>query len=130
MAEGDEKVRKKEEECKRRIGEAETQEGEREAARILEKDDKEAEMAQRERKVKDKEAEAAQRERGLSRIVVRAGGDAEAIRERARKWARVVEEEWGENEEWYKKNDAWCAGWVEGKAEREEREEERRRRRG
>ena len=96
----------------------------------MEKDDKEAEMAQRERKVKDKEAEVAQRERGLSRIVVRAGGDAEAIRERARKWARVVEEEWGENEEWYKKNDAWCAGWVEGKAEREEREEERRRRRG
>ena len=129
MAEGDEKVRKKEEECKRRIGEAETQEGEREAARILEKDDKEAEMAQRERKVKDKEAEVAQRERELSSFVVRAGGDAEAMREKARKLARMVEKEW-ENEEWYKKNDAWCAGWVEGKAEREEREEERRRRRG
>ena len=53
-------------------------------------------------------------------VVRMAGADVNKVRQNAYHDALTPEAEWADAQQWYKKLDAWSAGWLEGKKKREE----------
>ena len=58
-----------------------------------------------------------EKENGVVRM---AGADVNKVRQNAYHDALTPEAEWADARQWYKKLDAWSAGWLEGKKKREE----------
>ena len=50
------------------------------------------------------------------------------IKGRAREKASKMEEEWGDNREWYGRVEMWVDGWIQGRELRKSREEEKKQR--
>ena len=116
----DEEVKKAQEESRRQVDEAEEKELEREAARAMERGTWEGEILARQMEVQREEREFEEERKkwaDLQRIDVQ--GQLWQVRQRAMDTAMVVEEG---REQWYRKVDAWCEGWMEGKEMREEEE--------
>lgn len=58
-----------------------------------------------------------EKENGVVRMT---GADVNKVRQNAYHDALTPEAEWADARQWYKKLDAWSAGWLEGKKKREE----------
>ena len=59
-----------------------------------------------------------EKENGVVRMT--GGADVNKVRQNAYHDALTPEAEWAHARQWYKKLDAWSAGWLEGKKKREE----------
>ena len=111
----------------KKIQEAEEKEVEREAERVTERMEKEQEVLEKklavEREKAEFEAERRQWRKAHSISRETMAGLLWQIRDRAREKARmaVVDREEGE-EAWYERAEAWCEGWMEGRAESEQEE--------
>ena len=95
---------------------------EREAARIMEREEWENQMREKEKELEQKTNLL--KMKGKNWIMAK---EPDQVRMQATRKARKLEDTWGVEAEWYRQLDAWSEGWEQGKKERKEEEERRRR---